>query len=101
MTNIPNPTAQTYQEPHPLLKFRHDPSSPHDYAMAIWDVPTQGLYRVVELDKNLFEVSLLTIFGWTSLIQLNQTDEVTDLRGALDVWLDIQSSATVLKEGVE
>lgn len=65
----------------------------HGTGLTIWSVPHAGLYRVLHINNDQFQISTLTQSGWIDLIDLTTADDnVNDPAQALQVWLDIQSS---------
>ncbi|GAA1113926.1 hypothetical protein [Nocardiopsis metallicus] len=63
----------------------------HRPGRTIYEVSGSGLYRVTEASRGEFDVATLTQFGWTDLIRLDESDDVSTALEAMQAWLDIQT----------
>lgn len=79
------------------LKFQRQKTT-HRSGLSIWEVPGQGLYRVVEVNRGEFTVETLGPIEWITLIQLTNEDGVTTPDQAFQIWLDIQTQTKTNQE---
>ncbi len=68
------------------------PRETHRSGLTVYEIPGEGLYRVIRANTNDFEVGTLTQAGWITLIKFDERDNLTDARAALELWLEIQTA---------
>ena len=73
----------------------------HRTGVTIFEVSDSGLYRVLATNCGEFDVQTLTLYGWIDLIRLGDADSVSTPVEAMQLWLDIQSPAAVVRHGEE